>query len=288
MAMSRRIIQAAFALACGSALVSFAVSAAERKPTKLKYGEYNPAHQSVEMFEAIEAGQIEVKLIQKDSTQARVLIENKGDEPLNVKLPEVFGGVPVLAQRAPGAGGGAGGGNSNSNSGSSQNQSSGGGFGGGGGGFGGGGGGGFFNVAPEKVANLKVASVCLEHGKDEPRAAIPYKIVPLKEVNDDPALAALLKSFANGDCDQRTAQAAAWHITDKMSWDELTAKQIHRLGGQSYPYFSQDEIRGAMSMVSAATIAAEEAQKAEQSPSEGKSPGSEGKASEESNVTAKN
>ena len=95
MAMSRRIFQAAFAIACGAALLSVTVSSAERKPAKLKYGEYNPADQTVEMFEAIKAGQIEVKLIQKDSTQARVLIENKGDAPLNVKLPEVFGGVPV-------------------------------------------------------------------------------------------------------------------------------------------------------------------------------------------------
>ena len=29
----------------------------------------------------------------------RVLIENKTDKPLNVKLPEAFAGVPVLARR---------------------------------------------------------------------------------------------------------------------------------------------------------------------------------------------
>jgi hypothetical protein len=274
MAMSRRIFQAAFVLACGATLLSVAlVSAAERKPAKPKYGEYNPANQTVEMFAAIEAGQIEVKFIPKDSTQARVMIKNTTKEPINVKLPEVFGGVPVLAQGGvggPGGGRGAGGGGSNSNSGS-QNQSSGGGFGGGGGGFGGGGGGGFFNVAPEKVANLKVATVCLEHGKDEPRAAVPYKIVPLKEVNADPKLAALLKSFAEGECPQHTAQAAAWHLTDNMSWDELAAKEIKRLGGASYAYFSSQEIRDAMAMVSAATIAAENEAKSAEATSEGKS-----------------
>lgn len=272
MSMSRRMVQAAFAMACGTAILSVAVTAAERKPAKLKYGEYNPAHESVDMFEAIEAGQIEVKFIPKDSTQARVLIENKGDAPLNVKLPEVFGGVPVLAQQQPG---GRQGGNSGGNNNNNQNQSAGGGFGGGGGGFGGGGGGGFFNVAPEKVANLKVACVCLEHGKDEPRAAIPYKIVPLKEVNGDATLSALLKSLANGECDQRSAQAAAWHITDEMSWEELAAKRIERIGGQSYPYFSEQEMRDAMALHSAATIAAENEEKADETPSEGKSEGKE-------------
>ena len=53
----------------------------------------------------MEKGQIAVKLIPKDSTQCRVLIENKTDKPLTVKLPETFAGVPVLAQRAGGGGG---------------------------------------------------------------------------------------------------------------------------------------------------------------------------------------
>jgi hypothetical protein len=269
----RRITQTLMAAACGAVVLSVALAqAAERKPAKPKYGEFNPAHQTVDMFAAIEAGQIEVKFIHKDSTAGRVMIENKSKEPLNVKLPEVFGTVPVLAQGGPPGGGrNGGGGNNNSNSGS-QNQTGGGGFGGGGGGLGGGGGGGFFNVAPEKVANLKVPTVCLEHGKDEPRAAIPYKIVPLTEVNSDARLAALLKSFAEGECDQRMAQAAAWHFTDEMSFEELAAKRIERIGGASYPYFSEAEIRGAMAMASAATIAAEEAAKSKESPSLSKTP----------------
>ena len=63
-----------------------------------------PTDQTVEMFAAIEKGDIAVKLIPKDSTQCRVLIENKTDKPLNVKLPEAFAGVPVLAQVVAAAG----------------------------------------------------------------------------------------------------------------------------------------------------------------------------------------
>ena len=53
MAMSRRIFQAAFAIACGAALLSVTVSSAERKPAKLKYGEFNPADKTVEQVRPI-------------------------------------------------------------------------------------------------------------------------------------------------------------------------------------------------------------------------------------------
>ena len=64
--------------------------------------------QTVDVFSAMKDGQINVQLIFKDSTQGDLLIKNKTDKPLNVKLPDVFAGVPVLAQ-AMGAGGGRGG-----------------------------------------------------------------------------------------------------------------------------------------------------------------------------------
>ena len=54
--------------------------------------------ETVEMFSAIDQGQLEVKLIPKDSTLCNVLIENKTDKPLTVRLPDAFAGVPVMAQ----------------------------------------------------------------------------------------------------------------------------------------------------------------------------------------------
>ncbi len=125
------------------------------------------------MFAAIEKGDIAVQLILKDSTQCRVLIENKTDKPLNVKLPDAFAGVPVLAQRG-GGGGGGGGGSRSSGSGSKGGgqQSMGGGMGGGGMM---GGGMGMMNVPPEKVGQLDVPVVCLEHGKRDPRPQCPLR-----------------------------------------------------------------------------------------------------------------
>ncbi len=78
-------------------VVAIAAWAAEGRA---KTGDYQPADKTVEMFEAIQNGDIAVQLIPKDSTQCRVLIENKTDQPLNVKLPEAFAGVPALAQAA--------------------------------------------------------------------------------------------------------------------------------------------------------------------------------------------
>ncbi len=196
---------------------------------------------TVEMFQAMKEGQIEVKLIPKDSTESRVLITNKTDQPLSIKLPSTFAGVPVLAQ-ALGGGGGRGG---------NQSQSTGGGMDGGLGG-GGGGGGGFFNIAPEKVGQLKVATVCLEHGKKEPHAAVPYEIKPLEEVSQKPEVQELCRMLGAGKIPQRVAQVAAWHLNNDMSWDQLANKQLRFANGSTAPYFSPQEIQAALRVVAMA------------------------------------
>ena len=92
-------------------------------------------------------------MILKNSKQGNVLIENKTDQPLTVKLPDAVVGVHVLKQGGLGMGmsapgGGAGGGMQTGQG--SGGQSSGGGMqGGGGGGMQGGGGGmGMFSIPP--------------------------------------------------------------------------------------------------------------------------------------------
>ncbi len=229
--------------------------AAEGRARSTKTGEYNPADQTVEMFAAIEKGDIAVKLIPKDSTQCRVLIENKTDKPLNVKLPEAFAGVPVLAQ--------AGGGSSRSSSNTQQSMGGGmGGMGGGGMGMGGGGGGGgFFNVAPEKVGQLKVPTVCLEHGKREPHEQIPYEIKPLDSFTTKAGVHELCQLLSSGQINQRAAQAAAWHLSNNMSWEELAAKRLRFANGTNQPYFSQEEIQAGMKIAFASVRLSSERQK---------------------------
>jgi hypothetical protein len=228
---------------------------AERRGRLTKIGEYVPSAETVEMFAAIEKGDIAVKLIPKDSTESRVFIENKTDRPLNVKLPEAFAGVPALAQNQ----GGNGNGNNHSRN-NSNNNSSNQGMGGGMGGMGGMGGG-MFSVPPEKVGKFKVPTVCLDHGKAEPRAAVPYEIKPIESYTSKAGVRELCQMLGGGQVNQRAAQAAAWHLNNGMSWDTLTAKRLRYAGGASKPYFTPAEIQSAMQIASSAVSAAKEKEK---------------------------
>lgn len=234
-------------LMVGAALLPALAPAADRNSKKLPPGQFNPDDQTVDMFQAMEDGKIDVKLLPKDSKLCKVMIENKTDKPLNVKLPEAFAGVPVLTQIGGGGfgGGGRGGGG----------QAMGGGMGMGGGGRGGGG---MFNVPPERVGKFNVTTVCLEHGKPEPKVHMNYKIVPIEEFTDRVEVHELCRMLGTGRLDQRVAQVAAWHLANDMSWQELAAKELRRASGARRPYFSLQEIQAGMQVVAIATKLAEQ------------------------------
>ncbi|QGJ70292.1 Hypothetical protein PBC10988_19870 [Planctomycetales bacterium 10988] len=200
-------------------------------------------HEVAELFAAMEADELEAKFIPKDVKEARLILTNKTPRPMSVQLPDAFAGVPVLAQFDDDFGGGGGGGGSQS----------------GGGGFDdGGGGGGFFSLPPEKTMDIKVGMVCLEHGKKDPRPAVPYEIKPIETFTQDENLIELLRMYATGRISYSIAQATAWHFSDGMSWQELAAKTIKRLNGFHEPYFNPQEIRLAMQLAHVAKQRAEE------------------------------
>jgi hypothetical protein len=256
-------------LVAGLLLIPAMLMAGEKKMQTS--GPYNPKDATVEMFDAMKDGKIAVKFIPKDSTQANVLIENKTDKPLNVKLPEAFAGVPVQAQIGGfGAGGGGrnGGGRNGGgrNNGGNTNQGMGGGMGGMGGmGMG------MMNVPPEKIGKIEVTTVCLEHGKAEPKPAAPYEIKPIEDFTQKTGVKELCQMLGTGKIDQRAAQAATWHLTDDMSWQDLAAKHYKYANGTTKPYFSQQELQSAMTLSGDALKAAAENEKkekdAKQSPS---------------------
>ncbi len=247
--MKRNIVYPLTLLSALLATASLLLAAEVKNAT----AEDQPEAKTVEMFAAMEAGDIEVKIIPRNSKQSTVLIENKTDKPLSIKLPQAFAGVPALAQFGGGGlgGGGLGGGGQGGGQ-----QGFGGGMGGGGmggGGMGGGGmGGGMFNVAPEKVGKIKVTTVCLEHGKKEPAARIPYKIVPIESFTDRANVIELCKMLGRGEIDQRAAQVTAWHLANDMSWEELARKEIKHLNGVREPYFTRAELLRALRIAQAA------------------------------------
>jgi hypothetical protein len=201
------------------------------------------------LFAAMQAGQVDVKIIPQDATRATVLFKNLTDKPLELRLPKAFASVPVQAQGFGGGGGGMGGGGMGGGGG----QGGGGGFGGGGGG-GGMGGGGAFRIEPERLQKVKVSLVCLEHGKPDPNPKMAYQIVPLEHFTSDPKIRLLCEALAADQITQNTAQAAAWHLMDNLSWSALAAKnRSESKYTGTVRWFSPMEIRMAMAVVTEVT-----------------------------------
>ena len=229
--MKARMLRTASVVMIGALMLSiFVVAGADARTAKPAYGEFNPDHETVDLFDAMKRGDIGVKFIPKDSSEATIFVENKTEKPLNIRMPEAVGAEPILKQMG---GGGMGGG-----------------MGGGGGqGMGGGGGGGMMNVPPEKVGRHAIIGVCLEHGKPEPRPAMNYQIKPIEEVTDRPEVQELCKVIGTGQVNQRAAQVAAWHLNNDMSIQELASKQLRYADGRRASYFSPAEIQGGMQLV---------------------------------------
>lgn len=256
----------------GHDIASAASKTANKKP--ITNPKFNPNAEEVELFAAIEAGQVEAKLIPKNALGGTVFIENKTDKPLNVKVPEAVIAAPIHAQMGGmgmggGMGGMGGGMGGMGGMGGGGGQMMGGGMGGGMGGMGGGmggmgggmggmggmGGGGFFSVPPERIVAVKFNSVCLQHGRPEPTAASKYRLHPVSRVSKDPVLYELLSTVGTGRVDGQAAQAAAWSISDKMSWQQLANKSVEHLGGGQppTPYFTQEQILAGQMLLAQAT-----------------------------------
>lgn len=123
------------------------------------------------------------------------------------------------------------------------------------GGMGGGpmGGGGAFSIPPEATRTLRVATVCLEHGKPEPNARHSYKLAELESFSADPSLAIVIERFGRGELPQKVAQAAAWHVANGLTWEQLAAEKIDHAGGvPDEPFFSPADLMAAHQVVAAA------------------------------------
>jgi len=219
--------------------------------------------ETVDLFAAIDAGQVEAKLVPRDSSQVRLLLRNKTRQPLSVALPATFAAVPVLAQLGL---------NDPFNQGFNQGfndapQQIGGGFppiGGGPMNVGGPNGGGqnpwfqqqgIFSIPPEKVGKLKLRTVCLEFGKPEPRPKFPYEIRPLGEVSDNPGLAQVCAVLGQGKVPQRVAQLAAWHLANGKTWAELAGLREKAAFG-TRPRYSPRELAAGKRLAEKAVEAA--------------------------------
>lgn len=216
-----------------------------------------------DLFEAEEKKLVTVKYIPNDAKSAQIVVTNRTGRPLTLRLPAAFAGVPVLAQF--GMGGGMGGGNQGGFAAGGIGggpQTTGGGAGGLGGqgmnGMGGGGmgmgGGGAFSIPPERSRTFRVPTVCLEHGKPEPSSRMPYQFRRVESFSSDPKLNLVLESLGRGELSQKVAQAAAWHLSSGLSWEQLASQKIDHAGGiPDESYFSPAELVAAHRVVALAT-----------------------------------
>jgi hypothetical protein len=223
-------------------------------PMSLARGESSTASEpaALDLFDAMQTGAVDAKFVARNSLQGRIVLQNKTKQPLSIEIPDAFIGVPM----AQFGGGGMGGGGMGGGGGGQQSVGGGGGGGRGGGGRGGRGGGGRgggFNIPPEKIVRVDVALLCLDHGLKEPSSSNPYAIRPIENYVKDPALIAILAEYGNGNLPVGAAQAAVWNVNSGASWDTLASKLTGtKRNLNREPYFSSDEIRGAMSIVAEA------------------------------------
>jgi hypothetical protein len=220
-------------------------------------GESSPAAaeavESKDLFDAMQDGTVEATFVARNSQKGRIIMKNKTGKPVSIEIPDAFIGVPMAQMGGMGGGGGMMGGG-----GGGQQQSVGGGGGGGrGGGRGGGGGGrrggGGFNIPPESIKRVDVPLLCLDHGLKEPSSSKPYAIRPIENFIKDPALIKIVAAYAADELPPGAAQAAVWNVNSEVGWDELASKLTGtKRNINREPYFSRDEIQGAMAIVAEA------------------------------------
>lgn len=203
------------------------------------------AETSIDFFDAVDQGQINAEFIPIDSTAATVLVTNKTEDHITLRLPDAFVGVPILAQfgQGIGAGGqqGQNGGGGQAVGGGGQNQGNGQGL-----GQQGNGQNGFFRIPPGKTIQWKPTTVCLQHGRPEPNPRMKYRIVAADTFTDDPAVIELCRRVGWQSVSQAIAQAAAWHLADRLPWDQLAAmNRVESKYTGNVRYFTDDQIESA-------------------------------------------
>ena len=254
-------------LAVTTAVVAGSISSALARSDRIKGANpFDSSHETVDLFEAIEQGTLSVKLIPRDSKECRLMITNESQESVNVQLPAALSAVPVVAQILPGAVPGM---NQGFDQGFDQGSSNAPQRLGVGNPFGrqsplqmgpnmqgnplmNPGNGPFFapfNIAPEKVAHLKLPSVCLDHGHPDPRPAMQYRLEPIASVTELKELVLLCSRLGSAEVSQRVAQAAAWHLSNGKTWEQLQAMRIRGLGRPDRPFFHAYEVVQAKKLV---------------------------------------
>lgn len=251
MSRTRQIV---FALAFSLVVGKPSFSADEQKPRESTTEADIPI---VALFKGMQDGRLGARLIQHSEKKGDLFLANKTKQPLIVQMPEAFVGVHILNQRRGQTGSGQRvdspnraqstgssiSGNprenprtersSDSRNGAGAKDAR------------------KFPVAAGRVVKLPVTSVCLEFGRPTPNANMKYQIVSVEQYSrQNQVLRELIPLFVRTRMDQRIAQAAAWHVSNKLSWTELSALQKPAVAGlPGGPLFAANDLKLAKALV---------------------------------------
>ncbi len=178
-----------------------------------------PGTEVLEMFAAMDRGELAVRLLPEKDQKARLELENRTDRPLTVRVPASFGGRFILAGVGAAAPQGFGAGPAT------------------------GGGPGFFCIPPEKVGCVRARTACLDESKPEPSPGMVYEVCRLEELTEQPAVQRLCGMLGDPHTDPRAVQAAVWHLNCDLSWRQLAAR-LRSLGGPhgTQRFFTRQQI----------------------------------------------
>ena len=259
--MRRVLPRQPLAFLCAGLIISTLVGARAAPITRLSYDADAPV---VELFEGIDQGLFEVRVVMNDEYRGRVFVHNTSDQPQTEEVPKAVVGIHVLKQiGGPFSTGQAGPlnqpfGQNNTAYGPAQaaagqlspsgsqsptfNSFN-------------GPGPSFFTIPPEKTVQLQMSSVCIDHGKPAPIPRMSYLLRRLDQHTANRALVKLIENADRQKTDRLALQAAAWHLANRMSWDDLTRKTVTVGAGVQRRLFAPAHLEAARALVDAAHAA---------------------------------
>ncbi len=278
-------------------LVSGVVALPGARPGPIRKLTLDPNLPIVPLFEGEAADQFAIRMQPINAFQSNVFVMNTTDAPLNMAIPKAVVGVHILPQVGNGNGF-FGQQNANGNNPFGQGQADAGNQGQGVGGvlnaiqpggqnqnpkplgqgfFGNG----FQSVPPEwadrkdldkfagfatipagKSVQFALKSVCLNYGRPEPMSKMTYRLVSVETYSNDPVLAELLEHYSPR-VDQDAMQAAAWHISNGMNWNQISHLPLRSLTATSAKLFQTKDVQAAQQLVDGAKERAAARPKAE-------------------------
>ncbi len=116
--------------------------------------------------------------------------------------------------------------------------------------------GGLATIPPGQSILLNMKTVCLNYGRPEPMSRMTYQLIPTAAHSSDPVLAELLESYSER-VDRDVMQAAAWHVANGLSWEQVNQLPDRRVPGVGARLFNPRQVDAARQLVSSATTGAQ-------------------------------